>query len=370
MLLSETTTTGFFELVPWIVLFPVIGLLLNVIFGRRWGELGVAITAVSASALSFVVSVLQFISLRAEHGHEQIVHFAEWLRIGEFHIPWEFRVDTLSVTMMLVVSGIGTLIHLYAVGYMHYDVRYKGEPKAYARFFIYLNLFIAMMMILVSGNSYLMLFVGWEGVGLCSFLLIGFWYAKNPNATEGTENAYAAKKAFIANRVGDFGFLVAMFLTFWHFGTLSFSELFPEVVHYEGPESLIWWIAGFILLGVTGKSAQIPLYVWLPDAMAGPTPVSALIHAATMVTAGVYLVARSAPVFNAAEGVLGYLAAWFYGCGGRDGRLRGGDVPPGDACFLQSTLVPRLRLGDFGRGARPPSAGGNRRCTSRPCAWT
>ncbi|MEJ2484654.1 MAG: NADH-quinone oxidoreductase subunit L [Anaerolineales bacterium] len=303
MLLSETTTTGFLQLVPWIVFFPVIGLLLNTIFGRRWGELGVAITGVSASALSLVVSVLQYITLQSNHGEAMVYRFAEWLQIGNFHIPWEFRVDSLSVTMMLVVSGVGTLIHLYSVGYMHYDVRYKGDPKAYARFFVYMNLFIAMMMILVSGNSYLMLFVGWEGVGLCSFLLIGFWYTKNPNATEGTLNAYAAKKAFIANRVGDFGFLVAMFLTFWHFGTLSFNEIFPELAHYQGPESLIWWIAGFMLLGVTGKSAQIPLYVWLPDAMAGPTPVSALIHAATMVTAGVYLIARSAPVFNAVEGV-------------------------------------------------------------------
>ena len=310
MLLHEATTTGYFDLVPWIVLFPVIGLLINTFMpqimkalNREWKEIGIAIIGVSASGLSLLISVLQFISLRGEHGDAHVIPFAEWLQIGNFHIPWEFRVDSLSVTMMLVVSGVGTLIHLYSVGYMHYDVRYKDDPKSYARFFVYLNLFIAMMMILVSGNSYLMLFVGWEGVGLCSFLLIGFWYTKNPNATEGTENAYAAKKAFIANRVGDFGFLVAMFLTFWHFGTLSFSEIFPEVAHYSGPEGLIWWIAGFMLLGVTGKSAQIPLYVWLPDAMAGPTPVSALIHAATMVTAGVYLIARSAPVFNAVEGV-------------------------------------------------------------------
>jgi NADH-quinone oxidoreductase subunit L len=306
MLLSETTTTGFFELVPWIVLFPAIGLLINTFMPlvmkavkREWGETAVAITAVTASGLSLVVSVLQFISLRANHGHEVIVPFAEWLEIGTFRVPWEFRVDTLSVTMMLVVAGVGTLIHLYAVGYMHFDVQYKGDPKSYGRFFIYMNLFIAMMMILVSGNSYLMLFVGWEGVGLCSFLLIGFWYTKNPDATEGTENTYAAKKAFIANRVGDFGFLMAMFLTFWHFGTLQFDGVFEQAAHFHGSETLIWWITGFMLLGVTGKSAQIPLYVWLPDAMAGPTPVSALIHAATMVTAGVYLVARSAPLYMA-----------------------------------------------------------------------
>ena len=310
MLLSETTNTGIFDLVPWIVLFPAIGLLINTFmpqimkaFKREWGETAVAITGVTASALSLVIAVLMFIGLQGTHGEAVVVPFADWLEIGTFKVPWEFRVDTLSVTMMLVVGGVGTLIHLYSVGYMHYDVQYKGDPKAYARFFVFMNLFIAMMMILVSGNSYLMLFVGWEGVGLCSFLLIGFWYNKNPDATDGTLNSYAAKKAFIANRVGDFGFLMAMFMTFWHFGTLSFTEIFPEVAHYSGPDYLIWLIAGFMLLGVTGKSAQIPLYVWLPDAMAGPTPVSALIHAATMVTAGVYLVARSAPVFNAVEGV-------------------------------------------------------------------
>jgi NADH-quinone oxidoreductase subunit L len=305
MLLSETTSTGFFELVPWIVFFPVIGLVLNIIFGQRrwWGETGVAITAVGAALASFVVSVLLFISLQQAHGHAETVLFADWLTIGDFSVPWEFRVDTLSVTMMLVVSGVGTLIHLYAVGYMHFDVQYKGDTQSYARFFIYLNLFIAAMMILVSGNSYLMLFVGWEGVGLCSYLLIGFWYTKNPDATEGTQNSTAGKKAFIANRVGDFGFLMAMFLTFWKFGTLAFDGVFEQVQHYHGPDGLIWWIAGFMLLGVTGKSAQIPLYVWLPDAMAGPTPVSALIHAATMVTSGVYLITRSAPIFNAVEGV-------------------------------------------------------------------
>jgi NADH-quinone oxidoreductase subunit L len=305
MLLSEVTSTGYFELVPWIVFFPVIGLVLNLIFGRRrwWGETGVAFTAVGAAALSFAVSVLLFISLQQNHGHAEAVLVADWITIGDFSVPWEFRVDTLSVTMMLVVSGVGTLIHLYAVGYMHYDVRYKGDPKAYARFFIYLNLFIAAMMILVSGNSYLLLFIGWEGVGLCSYLLIGFWFTKNPDATEGTENSSAGKKAFIANRIGDFGFLMAMFLTFWEFGTLAFDGVFEQVQHFHGSESLIWWIAGFMLLGVTGKSAQIPLYVWLPDAMAGPTPVSALIHAATMVTSGVYLIARSAPIFNAVEGV-------------------------------------------------------------------
>ena len=307
MLLSEATTSaGFFNLVPWIVFFPVIGLLLNLMFGRRWGERWTGITAVAASALSFVVSVLLVISLQGNHHEAVSVPLTDWINIGNLQIPWEFRVDTLSVTMMLVVSGVGTLIHIYATGYMHYDVRYKGDPGSYARFFIYLNLFIAAMMILVSGNSYLLLFIGWEGVGLCSFLLIGFWYTKNPDASEGTGNSYAANKAFIANRIGDFGFLIAMFLTFWNFKTLSFDSVFDQV--HEAPESLIWAITMFMLLGVTGKSAQIPLHVWLPDAMAGPTPVSALIHAATMVTAGVYLITRSAPIFNAVEGVHSVIA--------------------------------------------------------------
>ena len=306
MLLSEATTTGFdlFSLVPWIVFIPVIGLLVNLIFGRKWNERIIGIVASSAVALTFVVSVLQLIALQGNHHEAHVVPFVDWLSIGQFHLPWEFRVDTLSVTMMLVVSGVGTLIHIYATGYMWFDVRYKEDLKSYRRFFIYMNLFIAMMMILVSGNSYLMLFVGWEGVGLCSFLLIGFWFDHNPDTTFGDKNAFAGKKAFVANRVGDFGFLMAMFLTFWNFKTLSFTELFPDAVaHYSGDPALIWWITGFMLLGVAGKSAQIPLFVWLPDAMAGPTPVSALIHAATMVTAGVYLVTRSAPIFNAVEGV-------------------------------------------------------------------
>ncbi|MGD8455842.1 MAG: NADH-quinone oxidoreductase subunit L [Anaerolineales bacterium] len=300
MLLSETTT-GFFHLAPWIVFFPVIGLLLNVLFGRRWGEKGVAVTAVGASGLSLVVSFLLMLSLQGNHHEAVVVPLTDWIHIGALDIPWEFRVDTLSVTMMLVVSGVGTLIHIYAVGYMHYDVRYKEDPKAYARFFIYFNLFIAAMMLLVSGNSYLLLFIGWEGVGLCSFLLIGFWYAHNPDGNKGTENAYAGKKAFVVNRIGDFGFLMAMFLTFWNFKTLSFDTVFDQV--HEAPEVLIWAITMFMLLGVAGKSAQIPLFVWLPDAMAGPTPVSALIHAATMVTAGVYLITRSAPIFNAVADV-------------------------------------------------------------------
>ncbi|MEK6221185.1 MAG: NADH-quinone oxidoreductase subunit L [Chloroflexota bacterium] len=304
MVLSEASNSaGLFNLVSLIVFIPLLGLLVNLIVGKRVGERGIGIIASTASGLAFVVSVLQLIGLQGNHYEAVVVPFADWITIGAFQLPWAFRVDTLSVTMMLVVSGIGTLIHIYATGYMHFDVRYKEDPNSYLRFFLYMNLFIAMMMILISGDNYLMLFVGWEGVGLCSFLLIGFWYTRNPDATQGSGNAYAAKKAFVANRVGDFGFLMAMFLTFWKFGSLQFDEVFKATSHFQGDASIIWAITGFMLLGVAGKSAQIPLYVWLPDAMAGPTPVSALIHAATMVTAGVYLVTRSAPIFNAIEGV-------------------------------------------------------------------
>ena len=224
---------------------------------------------------------------------------AEWIHIGDLSLDWVFRVDTLSVTMMLVVSGVGTLIHIYAIGYMHEDVRFKNDLGRYRRFFVFMNLFIASMMILVSGDSYLMLFVGWEGVGLCSFLLIGFWYEMDTLGRSSWANSDAAMKAFVANRVGDFGFLIAAFLIFWTFGSLQFDKIFemaPQVA--QASPGVIVAITLFMLIGVTGKSAQIPLYVWLPDAMAGPTPVSALIHAATMVTAGVYLIARSAALYT------------------------------------------------------------------------
>ncbi|HSM71270.1 MAG TPA: NADH-quinone oxidoreductase subunit L, partial [Anaerolineales bacterium] len=248
-----------------------------------------------ASGAGFVVSVLLAWSVAAGHGEAVSVPFAEWIHIGALELDWTFRVDSLSTTMMLVVSGVGTLIHIYAIGYMHEDVRFKHDVGRFRRFFVFLNLFIAAMMILVSGDSYLMLFVGWEGVGLCSFLLIGFWYEMDTLARPSWANSDAAKKAFITNRIGDFGFLIAGFLMFWYMGSLQFDEVF-EAAHHA-PEGIIVAITLFMLVGVAGKSAQIPLYVWLPDAMAGPTPVSALIHAATMVTAGVYLVTRSAELY-------------------------------------------------------------------------
>ncbi len=287
----ETIHDPIFNLVPLVVFLPLVGILINLLVGKRLGEKGIGIVASLASGGAFVVAVLLAISLGREP-EGMVVPLAEWITIGSFSVSWAFRVDTLAVTMMLVVSGVGTLIHIYSIGYMHADVRHNGDPGRFRRFFVYLNLFIAAMMLLVSADNYLMLFVGWEGVGLCSYLLIGFWFEKGQ---DGIGNARAAKKAFIVNRVGDFGLLIAIFLMFGAFGTLNFEEVFAQA-SAVAPVILLA-ITLLMLLGVTGKSAQLPLFVWLPDAMAGPTPVSALIHAATMVTAGVYLVARSEALF-------------------------------------------------------------------------
>ena len=292
MLFSEVSATGpqFFMLVPLIIVFPLAGLLINMIFGERFSEKTIGTIASSAAGLAFVVAVLQAISL-ISHPEGQVIPIVNWIMTGEVNLHWGFQVDTLSVTMMLVVSGVGTLIHIYAIGYMHSDVRFNGDPGRYRRFFVFMNLFIMMMMILVSSDNYIMLFVGWEGVGLCSYLLIGFWYDKGK---DGIGNAIAAKKAFVVNRIGDFGFLMAAFTMFVFFRTFDFKAVVEQApaVAAAAPTAILA-ITLFMLLGVAGKSAQLPLFVWLPDAMAGPTPVSALIHAATMVTAGVYLVARS-----------------------------------------------------------------------------
>ena len=277
-----------FDLVPFILLFPVFGLLTNLIFGRYLGERLVGIIASGASAAAFVVSVIQVFALVNNNFHVETVLIADWITIGKLYLPWQIRVDTLSVTMMVLVTGVGTLIHIYAVGYMHGD-------KRFARFFVYLNLFVVMMLLLVAADNYLMLFVGWEGVGICSYLLIGFWYDKGD---DNLGNARAGRKAFVVNRIGDFGFLIAMFMMFAAVGSLQFDA----VLHYfenHGTEvgQLATTITLLLLVGAAGKSAQIPLFVWLPDAMAGPTPVSALIHAATMVTAGIYMMVRSAPIY-------------------------------------------------------------------------
>jgi NADH-quinone oxidoreductase subunit L len=296
MHLSEAVNTGFFFLAPWLVFAPTLGLLINLILGKRFNETMIGTVASLASGAAFIVSVLLAWSVAANHGEVVRWQLAEWIHIGTLQLDWTFRVDSLSTTMMLVVSGVGTLIHIYAIGYMHEDVRYKNDVGRYRRFFTYLNLFIAMMMILVSGDSYLMLFVGWEGVGLCSFLLIGFWYELDTLGRPSWANSNAAKKAFIVNRIGDFGFLIAGFIMFWNLRSFQFDQVFAAAA--GASSGVILAITLFMLVGVAGKSAQIPLYVWLPDAMAGPTPVSALIHAATMVTAGVYLITRSAPLYT------------------------------------------------------------------------
>jgi len=381
-------------LVPLVILAPSLGAIINFFVGAKLGEKWSGYIGCFASIFAFIISLLLLTYVTGTGGSAAVVNpplVDGWLRIESIglEIPWQLRVDSLSVTMMLVVTGVGSLIHLYARGYMHGD-------KLYPRFFAYLNMFLAFMLTLVTANNFLMLFVGWEGVGLCSFLLIGFWWDKK--MPEGWKNSNAARKAFIVNRIGDFGLLMAMFLIFWTFGTLDFyktgelpnteakylvkwredngladhngddaknaggdkeqadghggsyvcvpadpaahddshgaeskygganplasdiraiycdnhhfdtdylgvfgqtGERFGtgEVVNFGGFQmafdDVIFLIALFMLLGVAGKSAQIPLFVWLPDAMAGPTPVSALIHAATMVTAGVYMMVRA-----------------------------------------------------------------------------
>ena len=298
-----------FDLVPIVVFLPLLGLLINLLLGQKLGEKFTGITASLATGLAFVVSTVLAIGLNATPNPAPVKLF-DWISLGSFNASWSFRVDTLSVVMMLVVSGVGTLIHIYSIGYMHNDVRHNGAPERYRRFFLFMNLFIAAMMILVSADNFLMMFVGWEGVGLCSYLLIGFWFEKGK---DGTGNAEAAKKAFIANRIGDFGLLIAMFLIYWTFGSLDFKTVFAAApVAAAAYPTIMLLITLFMLLGVTGKSAQLPLYVWLPDAMAGPTPVSALIHAATMVTAGVYLIARSSALYAlvpAAQSVVMWVGA-------------------------------------------------------------
>lgn len=298
------------SILPPLVLFlPLFGLLVNVILGSKLGQKSAGIIATIAAGLAFIVSALLVWLLTQIAGPIQ-VQIAEWISVGKLQLAWVVRVDTLSVVMMLVVTGVGTLIHLYAISYMKHDTHHNGDPGRYRRFFVFFNLFILSMLLLVSADNFLMMFVGWEGVGLCSYLLIGFWFEKGE---AGIANAKAAKKAFIVNRIGDFGLLIAIFLIFARFGTLQFDAVFVHAPALAAATpSVLLAITLFMLLGVTGKSAQLPLYVWLPDAMAGPTPVSALIHAATMVTAGVYLVARSSALYvevPAAQTVVAWVGA-------------------------------------------------------------
>ncbi len=289
------------ELIIVLLISPLVGFLINGLFGK-WlkgnEKLSGGIGAL-AVLVSLICSIVAFVSVNNGNtleGQEGIVY--SWIAGESFSVNIGFHVDALTTVMLLVITGVGFLIHVYSIGYMHGD-------EGYTRYFAYLNLFVFAMLILVVGNNYLMMFVGWEGVGLCSYLLIGFWYEKQ-SATD------AGKKAFIVNRIGDFGFLLGMFTLFAAFETLDFISIFDtaEAGTYNqifGTSTLV--VATLLLfVGAIGKSAQIPLYVWLPDAMEGPTPVSALIHAATMVTAGVYMIARSAVLYNIAQ--TGVVVAW------------------------------------------------------------
>jgi NADH-quinone oxidoreductase subunit L len=279
---------------------PFFGFLLNASLGRRLSKAAAGRLACAAMIASFGVSLAAVIRLVALEPESRAIteQLLTWITSGDFVVPYQLRLDPLSAVMILVVSGIGSLIHVYSTAYMHDET-----DSEFARYFSYLNLFAAFMLVLVLGANFLVMFVGWEGVGLCSYLLIGFWYQK-PSATR------AGKKAFVVNRIGDFAFVLGMLLIFARFGTLDFREL-AGLVASTPPELMfgtVSTIALLLFIGATGKSAQIPLYVWLPDAMEGPTPVSALIHAATMVTAGVYMIGRNAVLFGHAPQTLQIVA--------------------------------------------------------------
>ena len=273
--------------VAWLIpVLPLCGFLTLLVAGRRLGDPLAGWLATSAIGASFVLAVATFIDLFGRDAEQRAVtsHLFDWISVGGISIKAALLVDPLSITMVLFVTGIGTLIHLYAIGYMHGDERFS-------RFFLYLNLFAFSMLVLVLANNYLVAFVGWEGVGVCSYFLISFWFERSSAASAG-------KKAFVTNRIGDFGFMVAIFLMLSKLGTITYSEVFARAPGLT--ETAATAICLLLLVGAVGKSAQLPLYVWLPDAMEGPTPVSALIHAATMVTAGVYLMVRSNPLLHMA----------------------------------------------------------------------
>ena len=272
----------------WLIpVLPLAGFLLNGIFGRRFSKTVVNAIAIGSVLLSFVW-VLKTLAGLGDLNAAHTEQYFTWIQSGSLNIGFDFTVDRLTAVMLLVVTGVGLLIHIYSIGYMAHE-------GGYYRFFAYMNLFMFFMLTLVLAANYLVMFVGWEGVGLCSYLLIGFYFDKK-FATD------AGNKAFIVNRIGDFGFSLAMFLIVVNFGSLDFGTVFTSVAGKS--EATLTAIAFLLLVGACGKSAQIPLYVWLPDAMAGPTPVSALIHAATMVTAGVYMVARSAAIYTHAPAAM------------------------------------------------------------------
>jgi len=292
------------KLVALVPLFPLMGFIITGLFGKSLSKTAGGIIASGAILLSFVVSLLLFIQLlEVPDNTSHTIHLFDWIKAGKFSADLSLLIDPLSSVFLLIITGVGFLIHVYSTGYMHND---EGHNK----FFSYLNLFVFFMLLLVLGSNYLVMFVGWEGVGLCSYLLIGFWF-KNTNYNN------AAKKAFIMNRIGDLGFLLGIFLIYITFGSVSYSEVFAQAKFYTADEPVLIAITLFLFVGAMGKSAQLPLFTWLPDAMAGPTPVSALIHAATMVTAGIYMIARSnvlytlAPVSLHVVALIGVITAVF-----------------------------------------------------------
>lgn len=265
-------------------IFPLVGFLVNGFWGKKLQEKTAGFLGSSMIFASFILAVILFFNNHGEVWNFTIFH---WFKVGTWNIDFAFLVDPLSILMLLIITGVGLLIHIYSISYMHGDA-------GFAKFFSYLNLFIFFMLLLVLGNNYLIMFIGWEGVGACSYLLIGFWFKNN-------EYNMASKKAFVMNRIGDVGFVLGMFILLGIFGTLNFTEINNLAYTQYVNTGLITAATLLLFFAATGKSAQIPLYTWLPDAMAGPTPVSALIHAATMVTGGIYIITRSAAIFLQAD---------------------------------------------------------------------
>jgi len=291
------------KLVYLVPLFPLAGFLINGLLRKKLSKSVTSIVGCGTVLASFIISLLIFFDVKKEGFETIVVNLFSFIDVGSLKIPFAFQVDQLSVLFLLIITGVGFLIHVYSTSYMHDE-----ENEHFARYFSYLNLFVFSMLILVLGANYVIMFIGWEGVGLCSYLLIGYWF-KN------IDYGNAAKKAFIMNRIGDLGFLIAVFWMISKFGSVNFAEVFSKT-----PTTSVGVLTGITLLlfvGATGKSAQIPLYTWLPDAMAGPTPVSALIHAATMVTAGIYMIARSnimytlSPVTQTVVAIVGLTTAIF-----------------------------------------------------------
>jgi NADH-quinone oxidoreductase subunit L len=282
------------QLVYLVPLLPLIGFLIIGFLGEKLSKNLVGIIGSSAVLGAFILSLSIFLELTSQPHKSIIVPLFDWIQAGKLSIPFSFLIDPLSSLFLLIITGIGFLIHLYSIGYMSHD-------EGFSRFFAYLNLFVFFMLLLVLGSNYLIMFVGWEGVGLCSYLLIGFWF-KN------TAYNNAAKKAFVMNRIGDLGFLLGIILIFITFGSINYDEVFSVAITFHPNTASVTAITLLLFVGAVGKSAQLPLFTWLPDAMAGPTPVSALIHAATMVTAGIYMVARSNILYTLAPFTLEVVA--------------------------------------------------------------